>query len=236
MSVDPAVRWDLPRHDDTAAPPRHLVWLAMFVGRRLIAPYDTHVEGLEHIPAEGPVLLASNHMGYLDGPMLLGSSRRPVHALVKESMFVGPVGYGLLKVGQIRVDRYQVDPEAVKKCLAVLRHGDVVAIYPEGARGRGDVAQTRGGAAYLALATGAPVVPVACLGTRLDGAGPESKPPKGSRLDLVVGPPMRFDATPWPRTKQAVATTQIQIQQALADHVKQACEATGQTLPEPPNE
>lgn len=236
MSVDASVRWDLPRLDGTGAPPRHLVWLAMFVGRRLIAPYETHIQGMEHIPPEGPVILASNHIGYLDGPMLLGSSRRPVHALVKESMFVGPVGFGLLKVGQIRVDRYHVDPEAVKKCLAVLRHGDVVAIYPEGARGRGDVAETRGGAAYLALVTGAPVVPVACLGTRLPGASTESKPPKGNRLDLVVGRPIRFDAVPWPRTKQAVAAAQLEIQQTLAEHVKQACEATGQTLPEPPVE
>jgi 1-acyl-sn-glycerol-3-phosphate acyltransferase len=236
MSVDAHGRWDLPRADGVTTPPSQFVWLARFVGRALVRPYDVHVSGFENLPGQGPVILASNHVGYLDGPLLIGQCPRPVHALVKESMFSGAMGVGLLTVGQIKVDRYQTDPEAVKKCLRLLRRSGVIAIYPEGARGRGDVAETKGGAAYLALTTGAPVVPVACLGTRHGSADAESRPPKGSRLDLIVGPPMRFDALPWPRDKQSVAAVQAEIQQGLAAHVKQACERTGQVLPEPPAE
>jgi 1-acyl-sn-glycerol-3-phosphate acyltransferase len=231
MGVDVVGRHDLPSLHDVAMPTERWMWFGKFVVRQTFRGYDVHVDGMEQVPAKGPVILASNHVGYLDGPLLFMSSPRGVHAMIKESMFSGPMGFGLTKMGQIEVDRFHVDPRAVKKALRLLDRDRVVAIYPEGARGRGDVMATKGGAAYLALATGAPVVPVACLGTRADRASTESRPPKGCRIDLVVGEAMRFDAVPWPRSKQQVARVQAAIQAALAAHVKVACEATGQTLP-----
>lgn len=232
MVAEATGRRDVPILTGVPNPPARWMWFGKFLVRRLLARYDVHAEGLDRIPTTGPVILAANHIGYLDGPMLFGNSARGVHAMVKESMFKGPMGFGLTIMGQICVDRYRTDPLAVKKALQVLVGGGVLSIYPEGARGRGDVATTKGGAAYLALVTGAPVIPVACLGTRLDGGSLESKPPYGSRLDLVIGEEaMRFDAVPWPRTKHQVAEVQAIIQRALAAHVQRACERTGQTLP-----
>lgn len=224
----------MPVLDDVATLTARWMWFGRFVVRRSFRRYDVHVHGMDRLPADGPVILASNHMGYLDGPLLFISATRGVHAMIKESMFSGPMGFGLTKMGQIEVDRFNVDPRAVKKTLRLLRSGRVVSIYPEGARGRGDVVATKGGAAYFALVTGAPVVPVACLGTRASRASTETRPPKGTRLDLVVGEALRFEAVPWPRTKQQVAQVQAEIQSALAAHVKHACELTGQTLPELP--
>jgi 1-acyl-sn-glycerol-3-phosphate acyltransferase len=233
MVAEATGRRDIPMLGGVATPPARYMWFGHFLVRRLLGRYDLHVHGLDRIPASGPVILASNHVGYLDGPMLFGTAHRKVHAMVKESMFQGAMGFGLTMMGQICVDRYRTDPLAVKKALRVLTSGGALSIYPEGARGRGDVAMTKGGAAYLALVTGAPVVLVACLGTRLSGASLESKPPYGSRLDLVIGETMRFDAVPWPRTKQQVADVQATIQRALAAHVAQACQLTGQSLPDP---
>lgn len=210
------------------------MWFGRLVVRAALRRYDVHVSGADQVPAAGPVILASNHMGYLDGPLLFATSSRGVHCMVKESMFRGPMGFGLVRMGQINVDRYNTDPLAVKQTLRLLRSGGVVAIYPEGARGRGDVVSTKGGAAYFALVTGAPVVPVACLGTRADGDSTEVQPPRGSRLDLVIGAPLRLDAVPWPRTKRQVAAAQDTIQEALSSHVRHACELTGQTLPSAP--
>jgi 1-acyl-sn-glycerol-3-phosphate acyltransferase len=234
--VEATGRRDLPNIGDVAILPDRWMWLGKAIVRVAFRGYDVHVRGLENVPAQGPVIMASNHMGYLDGPLLFITLPRGVHAMVKESMFTGPMGFGLTRMGQIEIDRYRTDPLAVKKALRLLSRGRVVSIYPEGSRGRGDVARTKGGAAYLALVTGAPVVPVACLGTRADGASLESQPPKGTRLDLVVGTPMRFDAVPWPRTKQQVADVQATIQETLSAHVKLACELTGQPLPSPPPE
>jgi len=233
MVAEATGRRDVPILDGVATPPERWMWFGRFLVRRMLQRYEVHLQGADLLPADGPVIVASNHMGYLDGPLLFGTASRRVHAMVKESMFRGPMGFGLVRMGQIRVDRFRTDPLAVKKALRVLGLGGVVAIYPEGARGRGDVQWTKGGAAYLALVTGAPVVPVACLGTRLDGESTESTPPRGSRLDLVIGEAMRFDAVPWPRTKHQVAAVQATIQEVLAAHVKQACEATGQSLPSP---
>ncbi len=233
--VAEATGWrDVPALDDVALLPQHWMWFGKLVVGRVFKRYDVTVHGMEHIPAEGPVILASNHIGYLDGPLLFTMSRRGVHAMVKESMFSGAMGFGITRMGQIKVDRFNFDPLALKQSIRLLRHGRVVAIYPEGARGRGDVTRTKGGAAYLALVTGAPVVPVACLGTRDDGAPTDTRPAKGSRLDLVIGEPMRFGAVPWPRSKQLVATVRSAIQESLADHVRRACEVTGHTLPAPP--
>ena len=77
----------------------------------------------------------------------------------------------------------------------------MVAIYPEGTRGDGQVHTFRPGAAYLALVTGAPVVPVAVLGTRERGGATDSVPPRGSRFDFVYGEPVYWDEHPWPRTR-----------------------------------
>ncbi len=235
MVVEATGRRDVPDVDDVATLPERWMWFGKLAVRAVLTRYDVHVSGADQVPATGPVILASNHMGYLDGPLLFATSRRGVHCMVKESMFSGPMGFGLLRMGQIKVDRYHTDPLAVKQTLRLLRQGGAVAIYPEGARGRGDVVSTKGGAAYFALVTGAPVVPVACLGTRADGASPEAYPPKGSRLDLVVGAPLHVDAVPWPRTKGQVAAVQDTIQEALSAHVRYALELTGQTLPSPPS-
>lgn len=179
----------------------------------------------------GPVILASNHMGYVDGPLLFAVAPRPVHSLVKHTMFVGRLGFALEQAGQISVNRRKVDPAAMKRCLRVLDAGGVMAIYPEGVRGVGDVRFTKPGAAYLALVSGAPVVPVACLGTRESAAPYDSMPPQGSRLDIAFGSPIHFDAVGWPRTRARVAAVQAEIQRALAAHVRVACESTGHTLP-----
>lgn len=217
---------------DVPLPPARWIWAGRaFARTKLRRRFRVCLAGVDFVPRRGPVILASNHMGYADGPLLVGLAPRPVHALVKHTMFVGRLGHVLTNAGQIPVHRRQLDPRAVKTCLRVLSAGGVVGIYPEGVRGRGDVLRTRAGAAYLALVTGAPVVPVACLGTRADGAPMDSMPSTGSRLDLVFGPPMQFEAVPWPRTRARVAAVQTEIQAGLAAHVQATCALTGQTLP-----
>lgn len=222
----------LPDLSGVRPPSSRLMWVGRAGVRALLwSRFDTRVHGREHVPARGPVILASNHMGYADGPLVGTVTPRPVHSLVKEEIFATRLGPLMVACGQIRVDRFGVDMRAIRRCLAVLAAGRVLAIYPEGIRGVGDVAVARGGVGYLALVTGAPVVPVACLGTRPDGAPTSAMPARGARLDVVFGPPRRYDAVPWPRTKRQVAIATEEIRAALADHVRAACAATGQRLP-----
>ncbi|WP_230487292.1 lysophospholipid acyltransferase family protein [Nocardioides anomalus] len=91
------------------------------------------------LPRKGGVIIACNHVGVADGPLLAIFAPRPVHALTKEEMFKGFMNRFLLSSGQIPLDRFHPDPLAVKRCLRVLRSGGVIGIFPEGARGGGGV-------------------------------------------------------------------------------------------------
>jgi 1-acyl-sn-glycerol-3-phosphate acyltransferase len=183
-------------------PPRRTLKAARpLVTGLMRAAWKIRVHDRHHIPPGGPAILASNHVGVLDGPVLCSVAHRPVHAVVKQEMFRGATGRALRRLGQIPVDRQMFDPGAVKAALAVLDHGDVLAIYPEGARGAGDFAVIKPGVAYLAMCTGAPVVPVACLGSRPPGASIGTLPPMRALVDVVFGPPVRLPRTDWPRPR-----------------------------------
>jgi 1-acyl-sn-glycerol-3-phosphate acyltransferase len=229
----------LPRTADVPAPPR----LPLRAARRLAAQimrrwYDVRITGAEHVPASGPVLLTCNHIGLFDGPVLTAFAPRLVHALVKREMFEGLGGPLFRGLGQIATERVGVDPFAVKQAVRVLRDGGVVAVYPEGMRGRGDVSHSRLGAAYLALVTGAPVVPVAHLGTRLGGQSVHAVPARGSRIDVVFGAQLRpaSPPVPWPRRQVVVEGLAEELRKGLAEHVQDAVRLTGRTLPgQPPD-
>lgn len=188
--------------------------------------YDRHL-----VPSTGPVILASNHTGLLDGPLVYAVVPRPVHAMVKVEMFRGAFGRVLRSLGQIAVDRFNVDPGAVKSSLAVLDRGEVLAIYPEGTRGNGDFERIKPGVAYLGLCSGAPIVPVACLGIREAGRSIGSIPGVRSRLDVVFGAPIQLDPIGWPRRQLVVRDHAKRLRDQLVDHIRHACDLTGRALP-----
>lgn len=197
------------------------------------ATWNIRVYRRDVIPRRGPVILAANHTGLLDGPLVYAVVPRPVHALIKREMFAGVLGRVLRSLGQISVDRFAHDPAAVKACLAVLERGDVLGIYPEGTRGMGDFGVIKPGVAYLALCTGAPIVPVACLGARGDGASVGHIPSPRSRIDVVFGRPIAIEAVAWPRRRDAVRELAGTLRETLAEHVRNACALTGRELPGP---
>ncbi len=222
----PTSRRDLPsRPDLPSAPGARLGKAISTVLFR--SGYRLRVFGREHVPSTGGVLLASNHAGIVDGPMLLGVSPRPVHALVKEEMFRGPVGPALRTIGQIALRRDGGDRAAITAALAVLRAGRVLAIFPEGTRGSGAVTSVERGAAWLALRSGAPVVPVACLGTRpVKGTG---LPRLRAHLDVVFGEPLVLGGAGSGRA--GVDAAAASLQRTLAAHVVAAAALTGRPVP-----
>jgi 1-acyl-sn-glycerol-3-phosphate acyltransferase len=191
--------------------------------------WDLHVHGSEHVPSTGPVILAPNHVGWFDGPLLVAVAPRPVHAMVKMEEFVGKSGRLLAGVGQIPLDRFNVDVGAVKSAVRLLRADRVVAIYPEGARGAGDAQFVKRGWAYLAMVTGAPVVPVATFGTRLPGESVDSRPPAGRRLDVFFGEPVPVDPVPWPRRRADVRELTEHLQDILVKHIAESALLCGAT-------
>lgn len=195
--------------------------------------WDVRVHFPERMPASGPVIVAANHVGILDGPLLAIFSPRPVHALTKQEMFEGRAGRFLRRSGQIPLDRYAADPRAVRTSLRVLRDGGVVGVFPEGTRGDGELRRFHHGAAYLALVSGAPVVPAVFLGSREPGGGTSSLPALGARIDLVLGEAVTPGARPWPRTPGMVGEASMLVRERLAATLDQARRTTGRELPGP---
>ena len=191
------------------------------------------VHRAELVPATGGVILAANHIGLVDGPMLATFAPRPVHALTKREMFGGFVGSFLRGTGQIPLDRYAADPGAIRTSLRVVRDGGVLGIFPEGTRGDGDLRRFHHGAAYLALVTGAPVVPVTFIGTRSPGDGSTALPASGGDIDIVFGPPWRTTQQPWPRTREHVAATSVLLRGHMLSEVDSALAQTRRSLPGP---
>jgi 1-acyl-sn-glycerol-3-phosphate acyltransferase len=184
-------------------------------------------------PASGPVIVAANHIGVIDGPLLAIMSPRPVHALTKAEMFSGAAGVFFRESGQIRLDRFHADRAAIRSSLAALSAGDAVGIFPEGTRGGGELASIHRGAAYLGMVSGAPIVPLAFFGTREAGRGSSSLPPRGSRIDMVFGEPLVLDQVKWPRTRENVRIATERVHTHLLAHLAATQAATGLTLPGP---
>ena len=178
---------ELPSTAGVRAPHTRLITAGRFVPAAMIRTWwNLEIHGAENVPASGPVVMAANHVGWLDGPMLAICAPRPVHALTKMEMFSHGMGAFLVAVGQIPLDRLHVDVSAIRVAVKSLEEGLAVGVFPEGTRGAGDMASPRAGAAYLALVTGAPVVPVAFLGTRAPGTD-STLPPRGTRLAMTFG-------------------------------------------------
>nr|WP_218851880.1 lysophospholipid acyltransferase family protein [Nocardioides panaciterrulae] len=225
----------MPRSDRTRHPARWLLhsplrrWARPVVRRR----FGVRVHGTEQVPASGPVIFVSNHVGVADGPLLAIFAPRPVHTLTKKEMFAGPLGGVLRASGQIRLDRFHTDPAAVKACVRVLREGNAVGIFPEGRRGSGELDRFHRGAAYFALVSGAPVVPVVMFGTREPGGHSDALPARGGVVDLVFGPVSTLPATPWPRTREQVEQGSVFLREQMLVHLDRARTSTGRELPGP---
>lgn len=193
--------------------------------------WNTDVVGAEHLPEAGPVVLAANHVSIIDGPLLHGVVSRGTHILVKQEMFHGPLGLVLRGAGQIPVDRSS-GRGALEAALGVLRRGGAVGIFPEGNRGRGDVVGVRAGVAWLAVHGGAPVVPVAILGTRRTGEPLGHVPGARRRLVVELGAPVEIDLHEGTPRRAAVAATAEAVAEALSRHVQDAAQRHGMPLPE----
>ena len=206
------------------------VWQGVFHGFYRSTTIDGH-----RVPACGPVLLASNHTGLIDGPLVYGLAPRPAHFVVKQEMFHGISGFILTQMGQIPIDRSSADRTAITTALVVLARGGVVGVFPEGHRGRGDVAAVHAGVTFLAMASGAPIVPVACLGTRPGGLSVSRPPRPGRRLAVVFGDPITLSAPPGVPRREASRALTEQVRATLAEHVRVSARRTGIAIYDTPH-
>jgi 1-acyl-sn-glycerol-3-phosphate acyltransferase len=170
------------------------VWYAFVRG--LIAGFcrlfwRLEITGAENIPTTGPFILSPVHRSNIDTPLVCALTTRPLRYMGKREMWkYGWSAWFFTSLGGFPVDRGHADREALRSCAEVLNLGDPLVLFPEGTRQSGPmVDELFDGAAYVALKTGAPIVPVGI-------GGSEAAMPKGARMirpvkvRLVVGEPL----------------------------------------------
>lgn len=123
--------------------------------------------GEENVPRHGPVLIAPNHVSFLD-PVAVGiSTRRRLHYMARDDLFTIPVlGWLIKNLNTFPVKRDRPDPEAIKKALRVLKRGEALLVFPEGTRSPdGRLLPGQLGIGMLAWRSRATIIPTAVIGS-----------------------------------------------------------------------
>ena len=172
------------------------LWIVLTILAKTV--YRPVVEGREHVPATGPVILASNHLSFIDSIVIPVLSPRETTFLAKAEYFTGN-GRGVwftrtfftaLRAVPVNRSDSAAAARSLYTALEILREGTAFGIYPEGTRSRdGRLYRGRPGVAWLAFESGAPVVPVGVIGTdRLLPVG--AKFPRLARITIRFGAPL----------------------------------------------
>jgi glycerol-3-phosphate dehydrogenase (NAD(P)+) len=163
--------------------------------------------GREHIPVDGPVIFAANHRSFLDPFVIACMSRRPLYYVAKKELFSHPlIAWFLNSLGAFPIDRGNADRDAMSTAREILQRGDSVLIFPEGTRTRpGTLGAPKRGVGRLALETGAPVIPIAVIGTETIRRGWRIRPHK---VSIRAGAPLRFPKVVEPSPQLAQAVTE----------------------------
>jgi len=175
------------------------------------------VSGLRHVPSNGPVIIASNHLSFSDSIFMPLVVPRKVTFLAKSEYFTSPGIKGFIKkltfiaLGQVPIDRSggKRSEAALATGLKVLQDGHCLGIYPEGTRSPdGRLYKGRTGIARMAIDSGAPIIPVAMFNTA------EIQPtgqvvPKVRRVEMVFGEPMYFTGDSTDQAVLRAATNQL---------------------------
>jgi 1-acyl-sn-glycerol-3-phosphate acyltransferase len=182
------------------------------VARTLVAAFvrvwtRLRIDGREHIPRTGAFVLAPIHRSIMDTPIASCVTRRRLRFMGKHTLWHNRAfGWLLSSLGGFPVTRGTADREALRRCIEVLAAGEPLVLFPEGERKSGPIVQPMfDGAAYVALKTGVPIVPVGI-------GGSERVMPKGSRFihprrcHVIVGEPITYPVPGTGRVPRAAVT------------------------------
>lgn len=151
------------------------------------------VVGVEHVPADGPLIVVANHLNNADPPLLGAAIPRPIRFMAKQELFETKAGAFYRWFGAFPVRRFEADLAALRRAQSILKEGGVIGMFPEGHRSHGNgMGPPHPGTALIALRTGAPLLPVGITGTEA------IRTPKvllrNPRIRVVIGEPFTLPA------------------------------------------
>jgi 1-acyl-sn-glycerol-3-phosphate acyltransferase len=171
------------------------------------AVWRARVFGAENVPLDGPLIVACNHVSYLDPPLMGCLCPRRISYMAKKELFRIPLlGAAITALGAYAVDRRGSATAAIRRSLTVLEGGGAVGIFPEGTRNRGGEARPQTGVALLSSLAKAPVVPA-----RIQGS---DRALHLQRIDVAFGAPLSL-APDRKATREDLAKFTSQIMNAI---------------------
>jgi 1-acyl-sn-glycerol-3-phosphate acyltransferase len=179
--------------------------------------FRLEINGQEHVPLTGPLLIVSNHVSVLDPPLVGGAAPRELYFLAKEELFRIPlVGRFIHALNARPVRRDGPDSRALKAALRFLEEGRALLVFPEGTRGvEGQLGEGKPGAGMLAVMSAAPVVPVHVSGTGR-ALPPGRAVPRPAKVRVRFGPPLHFKAGPDDQRKERYREATREMMRAIA--------------------
>ena len=138
-----------------------ICWLILKIFWRM------EIIGIENLPQSGGLIIASNHVSYLDPAVLTASFNRKIYFLTKKEVFKNNfISFLLKNMNALPIDRGKVDMLAFKKAINILREEKVLGIFPEGTRSsNGELQELKLGTIKIAIKTGVPILPAGIIGT-----------------------------------------------------------------------
>jgi 1-acyl-sn-glycerol-3-phosphate acyltransferase len=150
------------------------------------------IRGRENVPAEGGVLVAANHISYLDPPLIGSVVPRRATFMARKGLFDIPVLRWMIKSAAFPVDRERTRPSTIKETIRRLKRGELIAIFPEGRRSdTGELMEARRGVGMLSSLSKSPVVPALIIGTD-KALPPNAKWLKRAKVTVIFGKPIYY--------------------------------------------
>jgi 1-acyl-sn-glycerol-3-phosphate acyltransferase len=200
-------------------------WLAFRIG------FGLQVQGQAHVPRHGAFLLASNHLSFLDPPLVGAACPRRLWFLARDDLFEHPLLGTLLRMLDVMpLKRGESDVATIRLALHHLKRGHPVAMFPEGGRQlSGAIGASKRGIGLLAAWARVPIVPVVVQGT-FDALPPTASRPRPAKIRVAFGPPIPYTNGSEPMPNNHQASARQRRHQALADAVTEQWRRLADTI------
>lgn len=200
-------------------------WLVFRVG------FGLEVQGQAHVPRRGAFLLASNHLSFLDPPVVGVACPRRLWFLARADLFEPPLLGILLRMLDVTpLKRDEGDVAAIRLALQRLKRGQAVAMFPEGGRQfSGRIGTSKRGIGLLAAWARVPIVPVVVQGT-FDALPPQARGLRRAKIRVAFGPPIPYTKGSEPTPDDRQGSARQHRHQALADAVTEQWRRLAETI------